>query len=126
MAQLATRIEAQTEKTSSADKFYVVGGGAIRDGSVTCWKYDLGTPLTSKVKIQGLDDERKTMTFAVLEGDILKLYSSFKATLHAVKAGNGGCMVKWTMVFEKANVNAPDPGLYMDLATKLSKGVDAY
>ncbi|KAI5322648.1 hypothetical protein L3X38_031720 [Prunus dulcis] len=59
-------------------------------------------------------------------GDILKLYKSFKAKIEAVKAGNGGSIVKWTLEFEKANGNAPDPKDYADKAINVSKGIDAY
>lgn len=33
---------------------------------------------------------------------------------------------EWTLEFEKANVNAPDPEEYADFAVKMSKGLDAY
>ena len=65
-------------------------------------------------------------TLFSLEGDVLKLYKTFKAKLEISKAGNGGSTVKWTLEVEKANANAPEPKLYADYAIKVSKGIDAY
>ena len=54
------------------------------------------------------------------------MYQSFKAKTQAIKAGNGGCIVKWTFEFEKANENAPDPKAFAELGDKVAKGLDAY
>ncbi|KAM0996793.1 hypothetical protein ACFX2I_006720 [Malus domestica] len=148
MAQIA-KIDAQAEIKSSPDKFHgffknnitsfpqmfpqifksveVVGGGALRAGAVFSCKYDLGEgPVTAKIKIPAVDDENTSINFVVLEGDVLKLYKTFKAKLEISKAGNGGSTVKWTLEVEKANANAPEPKLYADHAIKVSKGIDAY
>ncbi|KAL6204985.1 hypothetical protein ACLB2K_022251 [Fragaria x ananassa] len=148
MAQIA-KIESQAELKSSAAKFYgffksnmssfvqmfpqifknfeVVGGGEIRTGSVTKWTYDLGEGvIAAKIKIQALDDGDTSITFVILEGDVLKVYKSFKAKMQVTKAGNGGSIVKWTLEFEKANSITPDPKIYAEYAIKVSKGIDAY
>ncbi|KAF3443597.1 hypothetical protein FNV43_RR14919 [Rhamnella rubrinervis] len=143
MAQIG-KLEAQTEIKSSADKFYgffknnikrlvemfpqnlkscevLGGGGELRTGTVMSWKYDLGTRLEAKVKVQALDEENKSFTFVVTEGDVLKLYNSFKAKLEV-----SGGLVKWSLEFDKANQNAPNPDPHLDLAIKVSKGLDDY
>ncbi|TQD72016.1 hypothetical protein C1H46_042444 [Malus baccata] len=83
-------------------------------------------PVTAKIKIPAVDDEITSINFVVLDGDVLKLYKTFKAKLEISKAGNGGSTVKWTLEVEKANANAPEPKLYADHAIKVSKGIDAY
>ncbi|OAY57157.1 MLP-like protein 34 [Manihot esculenta] len=147
MAQLAqlSKLERQIGIKSSPDKFYgffrnnmprfpqmfqsniksfeIVGGGELKSGSVTRWKYCLdGSPLMgAKVKLEAIDDARKTMIFDVVEGDVLKMYKSFKA-----KVEIGADYVKWSLEYEKANNNIPDPDVYLDMAAKLSKGIDAH
>ncbi|KAK3024403.1 hypothetical protein RJ639_043361 [Escallonia herrerae] len=70
-----------------------------------------------KVKIEAIDDLNKSITFGALEGDIMQLYKSFKAT---VMVGDG--FVKWTIQYEKATDAAPKPDLYGDFAVEVSKG----
>lgn len=82
--------------------------------------------MTAKLKIQAIDDENRSITFVFLEGDFLKVYQSLKAKMQAIKAGNGGCIVKWTFEFEKAYENAPDPKNYAELGATVAKGLDAY
>ncbi|KAK9939837.1 hypothetical protein M0R45_016521 [Rubus argutus] len=148
MAQIG-KLENQTKINLSADKYYgffknnmtslvqifpqnfktlqVVGGGEIQAGCEINWKYDIGSGIeTAKLKIQSIDDENRSITFGFLEGDFLKVYQSFKAKTQAIKAGNGGCIVKWTFEFEKANENAPDPKAFAELGDKVAKGLDAY
>ena len=78
--------------------------------------------MTAKVKIEALDNENKLITFAILEGEILNLYTSFKADLQVVDAG----YAKWSIEYEKANESAPDPEVYRNFAVMMSKGLDAY
>lgn len=83
--------------------------------------------MTAKLKIVEADDENTSITFLGLEGDILKVYKSFKEKLQVTKAtGNGGSIVKWTFECEKANANAPDAKPYADLSVKVTKAIDAY
>ncbi|KAF3443596.1 hypothetical protein FNV43_RR13284 [Rhamnella rubrinervis] len=48
--------------------FEVLGGGGIKTGSVTYWKYNVtGTPETAEVIVQSLDEVNKSINFVVLE-----------------------------------------------------------
>jgi hypothetical protein len=95
--------------------------------------YGLGQPkprgrpcMTAKVKIEDIDDGDMSMTFNVIQGDVLRFYKSFKAKLQVIKVHKGAGSVEWTVEFEKANENSPDPEHYVDFAIKMSKGLDAY
>jgi hypothetical protein len=85
-----------------------------------------GSPMTAKVKIEDIDDGDMSMTFNVIQGDVLRFYKSFKAKLQVIKVHKGAGSVEWTVEFEKANENSPDPEHYVDFAIKMSKGLDAY
>ncbi|KAF8407638.1 hypothetical protein HHK36_006771 [Tetracentron sinense] len=138
MAQIA-KLEVQTKIKSSADKFYgffrnnitllvnvfpevyksieIVKGDGKSVGSVRFWKYFLGTPMVTKERVEAIDDEKKSITFCAFEGDITKYYKSVMATLQVTKDG-GGSLVKWSLVVEKANQDAPPPNIYLDMVAK--------
>ena len=78
--------------------------------------------MTANVKIEALGNENKLITFAILEGEILNLYTSFKADLQVMDAG----YAKWSIEYEKANESAPEPEVYRNFAVMMSKGLDAY
>jgi hypothetical protein len=82
--------------------------------------------MTAKVKIEDIDDEDMNITFNVIQGDVLRFYKSFKAKLEVIKVHKGISSAEWTVEFEKANENSPDPEHYVDFAVKMSKGLDAY
>ncbi|KAK6927861.1 Bet v I/Major latex protein [Dillenia turbinata] len=132
------KLETQTELKSSADKFFgffknnfkgllqifpenLKSGQTLEgvDNRVGC---GVGTPMMVKFKITDIDDVNKTITYKVLDGsDLLNSYKSF-----SVKIQIGGGQVKWIIDYEKANRGAPDPDIYIDFATKISKALDAY
>ncbi|KAK6151058.1 hypothetical protein DH2020_015990 [Rehmannia glutinosa] len=95
------------------------------EGTVGCvkgWNYVLGgIPLTAKVKMEVIDDAGKSLTFGVVEGDVLLLYKSFKATLNVSEG-----LAKWTFAFEKSSILTPPPELYIPLAITACTLVDAY
>ncbi|KAH7533828.1 MLP-like protein 34 [Ziziphus jujuba] len=148
MAQI-TKVEAQVEIKSSTEKLYgffknqmgrlvqmfpqnfksceILGGGdAITTGTIMSWKYDLGNgPISVKVKAEAIDEE-KSIAFVVFDGDLLKLYNTFNTKIHIFKASNGSAQAKWSIEFDRANQNAPNPNENLDLAIKIFKGVDAY
>ncbi|KAK6152836.1 hypothetical protein DH2020_012475 [Rehmannia glutinosa] len=81
----------------------------------------LGKAMTAKVKTEAINDEEKSISFVILEGDIMELYKSFKAK---VTVGDGTAM--WCLEFEKANDSAPNPDQYATLAVEITKGLDLY
>ncbi|CAA0839336.1 Polyketide cyclase/dehydrase and lipid transport superfamily protein [Striga hermonthica] len=133
MANTVDTLVAKAPITCPADKFYnffklnmndlvkvcpaVVTGAEViegEEGTVGCtkrWKYILGgIPLIATVKIEAISDAGKSITFAVLEGDLLLLYKSFKVTLIV---GEG--LATWTFAFEKKTILTPPPELYVPL-----------
>ncbi|KAI3451837.1 hypothetical protein Pfo_008502 [Paulownia fortunei] len=91
-------------------------------GCVKLWSYVIGgVSMTAQVKIEAIDDAGKSITFVVLEGDLLLLYKSFKATL-SVSDG----LAKWSIAFEKATLITPPPELYVPVVITLCTLVDSY
>ncbi|XP_021293108.1 MLP-like protein 28 [Herrania umbratica] len=147
MAQIA-KMEVQTEIKSSADKFYdifrskmhlmpkicpqnfkdgkLVEGDWNSVGSVRLWFYvAAGNTETLKETTEAINDKSKTITFNILEGDLMKYYKSFKPILNVIALAQGS-LVKWTLEYEKQNEGIPDPIRYEDFLRSWSKNVDGY
>ncbi|CAH9073948.1 unnamed protein product [Cuscuta epithymum] len=105
----------------------VVEGDGVSVGSVRLVTFAEGTPLVtfSKEKIESVDEEKKSLSYNVIEGDILKYYKSFKANVGVTPQGDGS-LVKWCCEFEKASDEVPEPSLIKDAAVKTFKGLEVY
>ncbi|KAA0056062.1 hypothetical protein IC582_013641 [Cucumis melo] len=109
--------------------FQFLEGESFTTGSVMHWQYHLGSPAAAKIKMRLVDDVKKSIVYEIMDGDVLKYYKVFRAKLEAVNGGLnkvGGNFAKWTIEYQKANENVPSPENYMELAVKVSKGLDAY
>ncbi|CAI9752961.1 unnamed protein product [Fraxinus pennsylvanica] len=141
---MSQKLEVTVEIQSLADKFYdffknhmsdlvnvfpatfksvqLIEGEEGSVGSVKLWNYVLGgISMTAKVKVEAINDVERSITFAVVEGDLLQLYVSYNTTL---TASDGS--VKWSIEYEKALEIAPIPDLYVTLSVAVSKAVDLY
>ena len=76
---------------------------------------------------EGIDEKNKSITFRLMEGDVMKLYNNFKHTLQVTDAPEGsGASAKMTLEYEKRNPDVPEPTMYLDMAAALFKSIDAY
>ncbi|PON45391.1 Major latex protein domain containing protein [Trema orientale] len=150
-AELGNKLDVHVDTTVPADQFYgffknnmprfvqlfprniktlqIQGGGGVRPGAVMLWKYDIGitgSPMTAKVRVQSIDDENRTLVLEALEGDVLKVYKSFKAKIQFNDVDNGASKVIWGLEYEKASENAPEPDHYVNFMVKVAKGLDAH
>lgn len=80
---------------------------------------------TSKEKIEVVDEEKKSVSYSVIDGDLLKYYKNFKAHLVVTPKG-GGSLVKWSCEFDKASEEVPNPDLMKDFAVKNFQDLDAF
>lgn len=80
---------------------------------------------SSKEKIEAADDAKKTVSYAVIEGDLLKYYDLFKGHITVTPRDNGS-EVKWTAEYHKASPQIPDPTAVKDFAVKNFLEVDEY
>ncbi|GER37353.1 polyketide cyclase/dehydrase and lipid transportsuperfamily protein [Striga asiatica] len=77
-----------------------------------------GKERVAKEIIEAIDEEKKSVTFKVIGGDLMELYKSFKLTVHVDANGNNMNMVTWTLDYEKKNENVPNPHSLMDFCLK--------
>ncbi|MCL7044843.1 hypothetical protein MKW94_007185 [Papaver nudicaule] len=89
-------------------------GGEIILGTVFVWTFIPvgGSAIVSKVQVTAVDNKKRSITWTVLEGDIAKDFKSFNFDLDITPkpgATDGTSMVKWSVEYEKANEDVPDP-----------------
>jgi hypothetical protein len=80
---------------------------------------------SSTQKTDAIDDEKKTLTYSIIEGDLLQYFSKFQAHIAVIPVGEG-CEVKWTAEFTKVKHDIPDPTIVKDFAVKNFIEVDDY
>lgn len=87
----------------------------------------VGNSETGKEAVEAIDEENKTITFKIFDGDVNKYYKSMKPTVQVRGNGDeGGCSVKWTLEYEKLNDNVPTPTKHLDMLPVVTKSVEAY
>ncbi|CAK9157593.1 unnamed protein product [Ilex paraguariensis] len=84
-----------------------------------------GKEKVAKKIIQAIDEEKKSVTFKLIEGDLMELYKTFIATVHVDTKGEN-ILVTWTFEFEKLNEGVEDPNTLMDLCLAITKDIEAY
>lgn len=72
-----------------------------------------------------MDEEKKTVSYSVIEGDLLKYYKSFKGHISVSPKGEGSS-VKWSCEYEKASEEIPDPHIIKDFVVKNFRELDDY
>nr|GMD19853.1 MLP-like protein 423 [Ipomoea batatas] len=142
MAQI-WKLEVETQIKSASKKFFdiylnnsrllpkicpakirsvqVLEGDGKSVGSVRLWTYNLGGNVIAKDKIDAVDEENRSVTFALIGGEVTNYFKSFRATLQA--CGNS---VKWTLEYEKANDNVPTPHSHVEFLMNVARDVDEY
>ncbi|XP_054810688.1 MLP-like protein 423 isoform X2 [Prosopis cineraria] len=99
----------------------------VTERSCLSMYYLAGSPIvkTSKERIDTLDDAKKTLSYTVIEGDLLMYFKLFKAHMSLEPKGDG-TLVKWWCEYEKASHEVPDPDVIKEFALKNFHEVDAY
>ncbi|CAK9152123.1 unnamed protein product [Ilex paraguariensis] len=142
------KLVAQTEIKSDGDVFHeilryrphhitnmspsIIQGVSIHEGewgtvgSIMFWNYTHdGKEKVAKQTIQAVDEEKKSVTFKVIEGDLMKLYKSFIITAHVDTKGKSN-LVTWTLDYEKLNDRVEDPNTLMDSILAVTKDIEAH
>ncbi|KAK6134203.1 hypothetical protein DH2020_032059 [Rehmannia glutinosa] len=95
-------------------------------GSIICWNYTHdGKKEVAKDIIEAIDEEKKLVTFKIIEGDLMQLYKTFVVTVHVDTSGEDN-LVTWTVEYEKLSENVPHPHTFMDLLLKITKDIETH
>ncbi|XP_073147208.1 kirola-like [Henckelia pumila] len=95
-------------------------------GSVIFWNYTHdGNEKVAKEIIEAIDEEKKSITFKVIEGDLMELYNEFKLTVHVDTKGEDN-IVTWTLEYEKKSEDIPDPHTLMEFCLNVTKDIETH
>ncbi|KAF7827621.1 MLP-like protein 28 [Senna tora] len=141
------KVETDVHINASAEKFHevmsskphhfgnvssVVNSVEMHEGdwgkmdSIQLWNYvQDGKACVAKVVNEAIDPAKKLITFKVIEGDVLDHYKTFKATIQ-VSPKEKGSVVHWIFEYEKLHAQIPNPHTLMQLATTMSREMDAH
>ncbi|KAL2518770.1 MLP-like protein [Abeliophyllum distichum] len=95
-------------------------------GAFYFWKYTHdGKQKVAKAVIEAIDEEKRSMTFKVVEGDLMELYKSFKGGFHVETDGDID-LVTWNLEYEKLNDDVEDPLTLLGFFIKLAKDIESH
>lgn len=84
-----------------------------------------GKAVMSKEVMEAIDDKNHSVTFKVIGGILMELYKSFKFVVQATPKGEGS-LVRWTLEYEKLNVDDPESNTMLEFAIGVTKDIDAH
>ena len=95
-------------------------------GSVIFWNYTHdGKQKVAKEIIEAIDEEKKSVRFKVVEGDLMELYKTFTFICHVDTHGENN-LVTWTMEYEKLNESVKDPHTMMEFCLHVTKDIETH
>lgn len=69
--------------------------------------------------------ENKSVTFKVIEGDLLENYKSLKLVIE-VSQKDEGSLVHWIIQYEKLNEDVVDPHTLLQFVVDVTKDIDSH
>ncbi|XP_047308268.1 kirola-like [Impatiens glandulifera] len=95
-------------------------------GSVLVGNYTQdGKEKVIKQRIEAIDEEKKLVSFKIIEGDLMELYKTCIFTVHVETHGENN-LVTWTAEYEKLNEDVEDPTSMLDLCIAVTKDIDTH
>ncbi|XP_028767198.1 MLP-like protein 28 [Neltuma alba] len=85
-----------------------------------------GTAQVAKEVVESINLIERSITFKVIEGDLLDVYNSFRFILKITPNVLSGSVVHWTLEYEKPSDDTADPTSLMKEVIQVSKDVDAF
>ncbi|XP_062111038.1 MLP-like protein 43 [Humulus lupulus] len=147
--ELCGKLETNVEIKAPAEKFYhifkhtphnvhnltenfhgceVHEGEWGTEGSIICWDYfHDGKRMVSKQIVEAIDDEKNSITFKCIEGDLMEHYKNFNIILVVTpKAEGEGSVVHWCFDYEKHHGEIIDPHTLIELANEVTNDLASH
>lgn len=97
-------------------------GEAVKVGSIVSCNYnEAGQKKSAKQVIEAIDLDKKSITWKVIEGDVLESYSSFTGILSCEHE-----WTTWTIEYEKKTEDIPEPLIQLGLLLDLTKDIERH
>ena len=86
-----------------------------------------GKPRVAKDLVEAIDDENNSISFKVLEGDLLEQYKSLRVVMKCIPKADKKSVIHWTVEYEKLHDEIIDPQTLLDeFLTGLSKDLEKH
>lgn len=89
------------------------------------WYVD-GKPRVAKDLVEAIDDENYSITFKVLEGDLLEHFKSVRIKFKSIPKGDKESVIHITIEYEKLHGEIIDPHTLLQFLDDLSKDLEKY
>ncbi|WRX16401.1 Bet v I/Major latex protein - like 10 [Theobroma cacao] len=131
---LTGKLEGDVEIKASAEKFHDMFCNKPHHVSNTCSEkvqgcelHDDGEAKKAKQVIEAIDSEKNSITFRMIEGDLMKEYKSFVIKFQATPKSEGeGSIVHWTFEYEKLHEGIAHPETLLEFLLSVSKDISAH
>ncbi|CAN6448615.1 unnamed protein product [Victoria cruziana] len=107
----------------------IVEGDGKSVGTIREIKYGEGVPIVTfgKEKVLVADEENKTVSYTVVDGEILSFFKVFTPTVKVLPSDDGkACKVVWDVEYEKANDEVGEPTMIQEFAVNTLKALDEH
>ncbi|KAI3864408.1 hypothetical protein MKX03_027396 [Papaver bracteatum] len=107
----------------------ILAGDGKSVGSIRLAKISMGTSELVSIadKVEAVDDESRTLSFSITDGDLLRMYTKFSYKLTVAPGGDKqSCLAKWSVEYEKQDEGIPNPIEYLELASYIAKAVASH
>ncbi|CAK9180273.1 unnamed protein product [Ilex paraguariensis] len=95
-------------------------------GSRMIWSYTFGgEKKVTRDIVEAVDDEKKSITWKLVEGSLLDLYKTMIITVDVDTKGKSS-VVTWTFEYEKLNEDVEDANALVDFHLVMTKDIEAY
>ncbi|RDX65988.1 MLP-like protein 31, partial [Mucuna pruriens] len=96
-------------------------------GAIKSWTITTGGKVeTFKESIEAIDEQKKSISFKVFDGEVSKDYKMFKIHFQVIDKEEGGAVTVWTIEYEKMNEDIKPPYHFLDFITAATKDIDAH
>ncbi|CDP00800.1 unnamed protein product [Coffea canephora] len=107
--------------------FTLLGGDLGTVGSKICWHYTHdGKDRVAKEIIQDINEEKKSIVFKMIEGDLMELYKTFTIMYHVDVLGDEESLITWTLDYEKLKEDTPHPGTFLNLLLHAVEDIESH
>ncbi|XP_022881078.1 kirola-like [Olea europaea var. sylvestris] len=84
-----------------------------------------GKPQIAEEVIEAIDEEKRSVTFKLIEGDLQEVLKDFKVSFHVETDGDTD-LITWTLEYKKLNDDVEDPLTLLGLCIKLAKDIESH
>ncbi|KAI5677892.1 hypothetical protein M9H77_08842 [Catharanthus roseus] len=107
-------------------RFTLLEGELGKVGSKICWHYTHdGKDRVAKQIIEEVNEEKNSIRFKMIEGDLMELYKSMTIIYHVDKNGPDS-LVTWTLDYEKIKDDNPHPGTLLNFFLHMVEDIEAH